>query len=179
MHAARELNWTHCAKRCCTECLMQSTCACRRSLIGDGLDMIVHLESIGPESGSGLRAGLLLLLHLCNPTQYGADMAATAGAALVVLMTGGYGAFAPHSSEDTHLVSRGTAALHSDVLIAAMQYEGFAAALAEQRQDAITTLASVAYRDPTDAAGELQEAVVKKNEEVFDVFAAGAVQVKP
>lgn len=118
----------------------------------------------------------MLLLHLCDPAQHGAILTAMACAALVTLLTGSYSADV-RSSEEIRLILTVLAGLHSDVLIAAMRHDGVAAAVAEQRRDAITVLAEVAYQDPSD--GELQKDIDRNNAEVFDAFAAGAVQVSP
>jgi hypothetical protein len=156
---------------------MQSIYACRRSLIGDRLDILMRLDSWVPEIGYDMRAGLLLLLHLCDPAQYSADTAVMACTALVVLIADGYSAHAHHTPEEMRLIGVSTAFLHCDGLIAAMQHDGFAAALAEQRRDAIAVLAAALYRDPTDEAGALQEDRIRANQKMFDAFAPSAVQV--
>jgi hypothetical protein len=179
MHAAREENITflpYSAPSACNSRVAAHMCACRRSLIGDGLDVLLHIDSWDLGDIHDSRAGQLLLLHLCNPAQYGVDLAATACAALVTLLTGASSNHA-HSSEEMQLILTMFAGQHSDVLIAAMQHDGFAAALAEQRHDAIAVLAAAIYHDPTDAAGEQQADIIRANQQMSAVFAASAVQV--
>jgi hypothetical protein len=116
--------------------------------------MLVRTDSWEPAVSDVLRAGLLLLLHLCSPAQYGVDIAAAACAALVTLMAGSQGADARHISEHTRIAVIGVARIHGNIFVAAMRHDGLAAALAQQRRDAIAVLASVAFQDTDGASGE-------------------------
>lgn len=141
--------------------------------------MLVRNDSLEPVVSNELRAGLLLLLHLCSPAQYGVDIAAAACAALVALMARDSGADATHSSERMRIDVITLASFHGSVFTAAMRHDGLAAALAQQRRDGIAVLATVAYQDPSDAAGEQLRMIEQNNAEVEDAFEASAVQVSP
>ena len=141
--------------------------------------MLVHMASVEPAVSDILHAGLLLLLHLCTPAQYGVDIAAAACAALVTLMAGSQGAYARHTSEHTRIAIICIASMHGAVFTVAMRHDGLAAALAQRRRDAIAVLATLAYQDPSGASGEQLRVIEQANAELEDAFEASAVQVSP
>lgn len=69
---------------------------------------------------------------------------------------------------------------YSPVIVAAMQHEGLAAKLAQQRPDAITLLAGAAYSEAGDATGpQEQQQLQQQNAELFSALQGSAVQVSP
>jgi hypothetical protein len=116
----------------------------RQSLIGGELEALMCRDEDASDT-SDLLAGLLLLLHLCSPAQYGVDTAAAACAALAALLADGCSVCPRLSPVDVHEATDAMIAAHSSVSAAAMRHEGLAAKLAQQRPDAITLLAAAAY----------------------------------
>lgn len=149
----------------------------RRAMIGSGLDDLVRTDSAEPAITDDLMSGLMLLLHLCNPAQYGANIAATACAAVAVPAAEGCGIRPHHSSRVVRLITVQIAGVHSGVLVAAMRHDGLAALLARERHDAVAVLADLAYQTLDDASGEARKTILRRNDQMFEAFAAGAVQV--
>lgn len=129
------------------------------------------------EPNASLFAGLILLLHLCDPAHYTVDIAAAACAALAAVLADG-SSMHPHLSptEVRYLADRMTGA-HSHQLAIAMQRGDVAAQVARLRPDAIAVLAAGAHRVST-ASGSVPQRIVQDNAELFDALQASAVQVR-
>ena len=148
----------------------------RRFVVGDQLDTLVGTSKEVSEPTAGLVAGLILLLHLCDPAQYTADIAAAACAALAAVVADG-SSMHPHlSPTEVHYVADRMTGAHSHQLAAAMQHDGVIAQVAQLRPDAIATLAAGAFR-VSDASGDTPQQIVRDNAELFEILQASAVQV--
>jgi hypothetical protein len=173
----------HQHSRCATSCLGFATDATwcwdhhRRSLIGVGLDTHVCQDD-GVSSASVLLPGILLLLHLCSPAQYGIHTAAAACAALAALLADGSSTHPQFSAAEVGHVADCVIQAHSLVVVAAMQHNGLAAELAQQRPDAIIRLAAAAYEEDSGVTGDRGQRVRQNNAEVFGAFKASSVQVR-
>ena len=128
------------------------------------------------EAAVSCLAGLLLLLHLCDPAQYTAAIAAAACAALVTLLAGGPTPHPHLRTAEVHRLAAGATGGHSYVLLAAMQHDSVAAQAAQLRPDAITVLAAGAFR-VSQSPGAAPQRVVRENMELFGSLQASAVQV--
>lgn len=153
-------------------------CIYRCCLIGGQLDTHV-CRGDGVSSYSVLLPGILLLLHLCNPAQYGVDIAATACAALAALLADGRSMHLQFSIAEVRQLADCVIEAHSPVLVAAMQHEGLAATLAQQRPDAIILLAATVYQEDSGVTGDRGQRIRRGNAEVFGAFRVYAVQVSP
>ena len=146
-------------------------------MVGMVLDTLVREEMGGTDAGVNLVAGFHLLLHLCDPTLYGADTAAAACAAIAALLADGHGA-QPHLGwRDSHRMVHTLCDMHSGVIIAAAEHAGLVPKLAQHRNDAVTVLAAAAYQDPNTAPGPLRQEILHRNTYVLRAFEAGALQV--
>jgi hypothetical protein len=150
--------------------------ACRRSIIGDQLDAFVGLGKDVSETTAGLVAGLLLLLHPCDPAQYAVDIAAAACAAFAAVLADGSSIHPRLSPVEARHVAAGVIEAHSCALIAAMQHATVPAKVAQLRPDAIALLAAGAFHASV-VAEDLPQPVVRENAELFESLQASAVQV--
>jgi hypothetical protein len=127
-----------------------------------------------------LLAGLLLLLHLCRPAQHGVDAAAAACAALAALLADGCRMYPGLSPVDVQDATDAMINAYNPVIVAAMQHEGLAAKLAQQRPDAITLLVAAAYSEVGEATGtQERQQLESQNAELFSALRGSAVQVSP
>ena len=149
---------------------------CRRSLVGDQLDALVGTSKEISGASSSLFAGLILLLHLCDPAQYTVAIAAAACAALAAVLADGSSIHAHLSPEDVRYVADRMTGVHSRQLAGVMQREDAAAQVARLRPDAVAVLAAGAHR-LSNASGDVPQQIVRENAKLFDALQASAVQV--
>lgn len=150
---------------------------CRQSLIGDQLDAwTLRMADETSEAAVSCLAGLLLLLHLCDPAQYTVAIAAAACAALVTLLAGGHSPHPHLRTAEVHRLAADATGGHSNVLVAAMQHDGVAAQAAQLRPDAIAVLAAGAFH-ACHSPGAAPQRVVQDNMELFESLQVSAVQV--
>lgn len=148
-----------------------------RSLIGGQLDAWTLREADETSDADvGCLAGLMLLLHLCNPALYTVDIAAAACAALAALLADGHSAHPHLPSAAVRRFAAGVTHVHSYALIAAMQHDGVTAKVVQLRPDAIALLAAGAFH-ASNKAERMPPPVVRENLMLFEALQASAVQV--
>ena len=154
-------------------------------MIGEQLDVFMRNSGELPAPVASLFSGLLMLLQLCAPPQYGVDIAAAACAAFATLLADGHSAALGLSNQvspaDVELFASGVAHTHRHTLIAALRHEGLAAKVAWQRPDAVLVLAAEAYQDLSSASRDEQQQQVlqQDDDELTRTLAPFAVQVSP
>jgi hypothetical protein len=153
-------------------------------VIGDQLDVFMRNSDELPAPVAGLFSGLLMLLQLCAPAQYGVDIAAAACTAFAALLADGHSAalgLRPEvSSADVEFFASGAAHMHRHTLVAALTHDGLAAKVARQRPDAVLVLAAEAYQDTGSTGGDAtQQAILRDHAELTTILAPFAVQVSP
>jgi hypothetical protein len=104
-------------------------------------------------------------------------VAAAACAALAALLADGSSTHPQFSAAEVRQLAEFLIAAHSPVLVAAMQHEGLAAKLVQQRPDAIILLAVTMYQEDSGVTGDRGQRIRRGNAEVFGAFRAYAVQV--
>jgi aconitase B len=153
-------------------------------VIGDQLDAFMRNGNEIPAPIAGLFSGLLMLLQLCAPAQYGVDAAAAACTAFAALLADGHSASLGLSPEvspaDVELYASSVARVHRHTLIAALKHEGLAAKVARQRPDAVLVLAAEAYQDlDSSDENETQQQILRDHAELTTILAPFAVRVSP
>lgn len=146
-------------------------------LVGPNLEVLLQLSYQASYGSANLLAGTLLLLHLCDPAQYGTETAAAACAAVAALLQDGSSVDPSQSPQAARLLPRGLARAHAEQIINVMQHEGLAAKAAQLRSDTIVVLATLAFRDEDAASGQ-QADILQHNVKLFRVFAPCAIQVR-
>ena len=104
-------------------------------------------------------------------------MAAAACAALAAVLADGSSMQPQFSAAEVRQLAEFLIAAHGPVLVAAMQHEGLAAKLAQQRPDAIILLAATVYQEDSGVTGDRGQRTRRGNAEVLNAFQASAVQV--